>query len=188
MGERHSEFDRDENDWYVESQDVVHRLLDRVSLPPDGLHDPCCGLGTIVRTAQLRGKAATGADLVDRAGGAFPVRDFLTDHQRYPSIVTNPPFKIAADIVRLAMTLVDPGGLVAVVAQAKFLFSQSRNPMFGSATMERVIVFSRRPSMPPGKMLVEQGEACRGGGSIDFCWCVWRVGKTQPGAEIEWTM
>jgi hypothetical protein len=41
-----------------------------------------------------------------------------------------------------ALTLVEPGGIIAAVAQAKFLFSQSRWPIFGASTMERVIVFS----------------------------------------------
>lgn len=185
MGERHSEFERDADDWYVEPRDVVERLLDRV--PLDGLHDPCCGCGTIVAVARERGKQATGADLVDRGYG-FPIRDFLTDHVSYPSIVTNPPFKIAADVVRHALNTTMHGGIVAVVAQAKFLYSQARYPLFNCPEFERVIAFSRRPSMPPGKMLEELGEECRGGGSMDYCWAIWRVGKTSPGASIEWTL
>lgn len=187
MGERHSEFDRDANDWYVEPAWCVERLLDRY---PEitALHDPCCGIGTIVHVALDRGISASGSDLVARAGGRFPVRDFLTFARREPSIVTNPPFKIAEQIVRHAMSVTEEGGIIAVVAQAKFLFSQARNPIFTSAAMERVIAFSRRPSMPPGVMLQELGEACRGGGSIDFVWCVWRSGKTQPGCVMEWTL
>jgi hypothetical protein len=187
MAERHSEFERETDDHYVEPSWCVERLLDCY---PDlsALHDPCCGFGTIVDVALGRGLAASGSDLVDRARGRFPVQDFLTDRSRHVNICVNPPFKIAEQIVRHAITVVHPGGIVAVIAQAKFLASQSRYPIFSAPSMERVIVFSRRPSMPPGKMLAEQGEACRGGGSIDFIWAVWRVGKTTPGAIIEWTL
>jgi hypothetical protein len=187
MGERHSDFNRDADDWYVEPEWCVHRLLDRY---PDlnTIHDPCCGRGTIVDVALSRGIEATGSDLIDRADGRFPSRDFLCGPERHRSIVTNPPFKIAERIVAQALMMVAPGGIVAVVAQAKFLFSQGRNAIFARPDMERVIAFSRRPSMPPGKMLAELGESCRGGGSIDFVWCVWRVGKTEPGCVMEWTL
>lgn len=186
MGERHSEFARDANDWYVEPGWCVDRLLDRYHLTE--IHDPCCGGGTIVDAAQKRGILATGSDIVDRASGRFQIADFRDRNLSEANIVTNPPFVIAADIVRHALSVVRTGGIVAVVAQAKFLFSQSRNPVFDSPLMERVIAFSKRPSMPPGKMLAELGEACRGGGSIDFVWCVWRVGKTDRGCAIEWTL
>lgn len=187
MGERHSEFERDSDDWYIEPDWCVQRLFDRY---PDvsAIHDPCCGRGTIVDVALSRDLLATGSDLVDRAAGRFPVRDFLCWPERQAAIVTNPPFKIAEKIVSQALSTVLPDGIIAVVAQAKFLFSQGRHPIFARSEMERVIVFSRRPSMPPGKMLAELGESCRGGGSIDFVWCVWRVGKTQPGCVMEWTL
>lgn len=187
MGERHSEFVRDDDDWYVEPEWCVHRLLDRY---PEltALHDPCCGQGTIVDVALTRGLMASGSDLVDRANGRFPKGDFLDHRRPEAAIVTNPPFKIAEQIVRHAINVVRPGGVVAVVAQAKFLFSQARHSIFSTSFMERVIVFSKRPSMPPGKMLLERGEACRGGGSIDFVWCVWRVGKATDGCVMEWTL
>lgn len=185
MGERPSEFERDADDWYVEPAFCVDALLDRYPRL-ERLHDPCCGKGTIIDVAASRWRQATGADIVDRASGAFPIRDFLSDPTAYANIVTNPPFRIGADIVWHALKTTRDGGIVAVIAQAKFLFSQQRHPLFARPEMERVLIFSRRPSMPPGKVLLEKGESCRGGGSIDFLWCVWRVGKTAPGASIEW--
>jgi hypothetical protein len=187
MGERHSEFERDKDDFYVEPEWCVHRLLDRYG-DVRALHDPCCGRGTIVDVARERGVEATGSDLIDRADGRFPLQDFLCWPSKQPSVVTNPPFKIAEKIVAQALRTVAEGGIVAVVAQAKFLFSQGRHPIFVRPEMERVIAFSRRPSMPPGKMLAELGETCRGGGSIDFVWCVWRVGKAVPDCRMEWTL
>lgn len=187
MAERHSEFARAYEDFYVEPAWCVERLLERYPGVTQ-LHDPCCGSGTIVDTAHRRGVFATGADCVDRAGGRFRVTDFLQDDHAYPAIVTNPPFKSAEAIVTHALGHVAPGGIVAAIAQVKFLASRRRHTLFCRLEMERVLVLSRRPSMPPGDMLAALGEACRGGGSIDFVWCVWRAGKQTLGSTIEWTI
>jgi hypothetical protein len=52
--------------------------------------------------------------------------------------------------------------------------------------MERMIILSRRPSIPPGGLLQAQGEAIRKGGSIDCAWYLWRVGKAHGGARVGW--
>lgn len=189
MGERHSEHERDVDDFYVDGPECIDALVAFYGDNLSGAHDPCCGMGTIPdRLFTKHGFRATGADLIDRAAGRFPVRDFLADKNTYPSIVSNPPFRMAPKIVEHALMATYNGGLVAVIGQAKFLFSQVRHPLFVRPEMESVIIFSRRPSMPPGKLLMEKGEACRGGGSLDFAWFVWRVGKTAPGCSIDWTL
>ena len=169
MSERASSFERDPHDFYVEPAWAVETLAQRVQFLGK-VHDPCCGMGTIPKV--LNG---TGADLVDRGYG-FTVLDFLMDNTFQPNIVTNPPYGIAEQIIEHAFRLALDR--VAVLVQVKFLASQRRHALFERAgadpALERVIMFSRRPSMPPGRMLAEHGEAIRGGGSIDFCWVVWR--------------
>ena len=80
------------------------------------------------------------------------------------------------------------GGIIAIVAQAKFLYSQGRYQLFQRRDMDCVIHLSRRPSMPPGKLLAEKGEACRGGGSMDYCWAVWRLGRKPGPAVVRWAL
>jgi hypothetical protein len=88
MATRHSEYLRQADEWYCEPAWVVDALLD--ALPNlAAVHDPCCGVGTVVDAAIRRGLVATGSDIADRAGGRFPVRDFLSDPARYPNIVSN---------------------------------------------------------------------------------------------------
>lgn len=178
MGERPSEYIRDENDWYVEPFWCVDALKNRVRFE-GAVHDPCCGMGTIPKTF-----GGTGADLVDRGFGYAP-QDFMDDHSRYDNIVTNPPYGIAQAIIQHALGRARYR--VAALVQTKFLASQKRHALFSRPEMERVIMFSRRPSMPPGQMLQEHGESIRGGGSIDFCWAVWRQGYTGP-TTIEWAL
>jgi hypothetical protein len=54
--------------------------------------------------------------------------------------------------------------------------------------LETVIILSRRPSMPPGWLLKQDGEKARKGGSIDFCWVVWDVTRPVTNPTIEWGM
>lgn len=130
---------------------------------------------------------ATGADIRSRAP-RWPVQDFFQDLAWNDSVVTNPPYNIAVNIIEHALSHVRVFGYVCALVQAKFLFSQKRKPLFERPEMDRVIIMSRRPSMPPGEALLEHGEKIRGGGSIDFCWAVWRVGKMDGAPTIEWAV
>lgn len=181
MGERTSEYSRDAEDWYVEPAWCVEALKARIAFTGT-IHDPCCGSGTIPGVF-----GGTGADLVDR-GFNFPQRNFLDDYGHYDNIVTNPPYGAAQCIIEHA--LVHTRYRVAALVQTKFLSSQKRYDLFTQWPVEKVLIFSKRPSMPPGKMLQEHGEAIRGGGSIDFCWVVWnhRMPEEWPLAEptIDW--
>jgi len=176
VGERPSEYERDTNDWYVEPNWCVEILKGRAPFT-GAVHDPCCGMGVIPTVM-----GGTGADIVDRGYG-YPAQDFLLDRRHYDNIITNPPYGIAQRIIEHALTLAS--GRVAALVQVKFLASQKRHALFSDERMERVIMFSRRPSMPPGELLQAHGESIRGGGSIDFCWAVWNQQHTGS-TQIEW--
>lgn len=185
MGERHSERERASNDWYVEPAWCAIDLFRRVEF--DGpIYDPCCGIGTIVDAAPAEDHVVLGTDVV-RRDPRFPVRDFFTVGRAGfgGNIVTNPPYNKAHEMALHALDICRKGQRICFLTQLKFLASQKRFPLWEQ--VERVIIYSKRPSMPPGEMLMEKGEACRGGGSIDFCWIVWRVGHEGP-ATIEWSI
>jgi hypothetical protein len=120
MSTRHSGRQRAPGDFYVEPDWADVALFN--ALPGlSAIHDPCCGLGTIVDAARQHGIVATGADNVDRTGGRFPVRNFLEDAALYPNLCTNRPFRLAARIVQHALTHVVPTGFVAVPVPLNFL-------------------------------------------------------------------
>lgn len=176
MGERPSEYNRENDDWYVEPGWCVELLAKHIKFN-GSIHDPCCGMGTIPNA--LNG---SGSDIVDR-GFCFRQQDFFLDVARYENIVTNPPYNRAQQIIEHALNhSVDR---VAALVQMKFLNSQRRHGLFSQQRTEKVIVLSKRPSMPPGRLLIEMGENIRGNGSIDFCWVVWKQDHAGP-ATIEW--
>jgi hypothetical protein len=185
MASRHSGYPRDKNDFYLEPDWCVEQMLDAVSF--DGaIHDPCCGIGTIVSAAQRRGIAATGADLIDRAEGRFPVVDFFADTAVRENIVSNPPFHRGKleQVLEHALRHVVPGGRIALLTAMQFLNSQGRYHLFDPRQCERVLIHARRPSMPPGELIEFFGESERHSGSTDYCWTVFQPGR-DPIAPVE---
>jgi hypothetical protein len=185
VGTRHPEYPRADGDFYVEPSWVVCTLLHHLHLQ-NGIHDPCCGVGTIVDTALQHGLQATGADIVDRARGRFPIRDFLADTSIHANVVTNPPYTTTAELIHYALDHVVERGRVAALVPISFLASQRRYHLFFRPECELVIVLSRRPSLPPGELLQKYGECIRRSGSTDFVWIVWQRGKVERAARISW--
>lgn len=184
-----SEYPRDPNGWYVETESCVDQLFDLVHF--DGLiWDPSCGRGTVLDVARRRGHATFGSDIVDRfrpGGHPFERRDFLrvgvppvTAGEPF-SIVNNPPYNepepaIAEKFVRHMHKL---GGWhrAAILVPVSFQCGQGRFKLFTEdCRPSHVISLMERPSMPPGVMLEERGETCRKGGMEDYIWMVFTSG------------
>ncbi len=185
MGIRNSGFARADGDFYSEPAWTVAVLLHHVPMCGP-LHDPCCGIGTVVDTAIIEGFQATGADIVDRAGGRFPTRDFLQDETIYTNLVFNPPYRLTPDFVHHALAHVAHGGHVAALVPLGFLASQRRYPLFNRPEFALALVLSRRPSLPPGDLLKQCGESIRHSGSIDYAWVAWQRGRVASYTEIRW--
>jgi hypothetical protein len=182
-------YPRDPNGWYVETETSVRQLFELVDFGSDLIWDPSCGRGTILDVARRLGHATMGSDIVDRfkpGRHQFYVGDFLRIHgppMLRHSIVCNPPYNepspmIAEAFVEKALTL---GGWnrAAFLVPLEFQCGQTRYRKFWRDPATRpshVISLCERPSMPPGQMLEDKGESCRGGGMADYCWIVWTAG------------
>jgi hypothetical protein len=188
MSVRHSQYARDPLNWYVEPDWCIDALLD--ALPDISvLHDPCAGIGTVVDRALARRLTAAGADIVDRANGRFPVRDFLADAATYPNIVSNPPYlkgKAGLALVEHALQHVVLGGRVALLVPLNFFASRCRHRIFTGPECELILFLSRRPSMPPGEQLHVFGESIRGNGSTDYAWVVFQRGRNGGPTHARW--
>jgi hypothetical protein len=107
MLQRHPFSDRG-HDLYETPPGATRALLKVENLP---LHiwDPGCGRGAIVDELRAAGHVALGSDLVDYGRpDCFWRRDFLLETKMpagCEAIVTNPPFKLAAEFVAHAITL-----------------------------------------------------------------------------------
>lgn len=173
--------DRAANDWYVEPAWAVDALIN--AEPFKGLiWDPACGAGNIPERFKAHGFDAVGSDLVYRNYGAPSSIDFLLEwrsiDERVANIVSNPPYALAEEFIRHALTLTTCK--VAMLLRLAFLEGQKRKRLFESTPILRVLVFSERVSMPPGGL----GVAAEGG-AVAFAWFIWEHGHRGP-PELGW--
>jgi hypothetical protein len=179
---------RDGLDFYIEPEWCVDLLFDNEQFFGE-IGDPACGSGTIVRVAQRRGYSAGGWDIVHRGSPSQfgAAKDFLKPWTTpwYPAnIICNPPFKHADAFIRQALTIAEHK--VAMLVQAKFLYSQRRHRLFSEHTPARIYHLSSRPSMPPGELLL-RGEIKATGGKLDYCWIVWSKDHRGP-TQAHWLL
>ena len=142
------------NDLY-ETPEVATLALLRAEPLPRTIWEPACGPGAIVRVLRDAGHRVIATDLIDyrspdqdHAG-----RDFLLE-RRAPDgvemIVTNPPFKLAAQFAAHALSLCPR---VAMLLRLSFLESGNEKTEAGRARLfaldgghlARVYVFSKPP-------------------------------------------
>ena len=174
---------RDEYDWYVEPHECSRAFFQHEPISGT-VWDPACGFGRIVGQASSLNLASVGTDVVRRSELCSQVFDFFSpeamsfsnEHEDI-NIVTNPPFGRAEDFVRRALEIVKPGYKVAAVLPIVWLagFSTKRAWLPRSPLL-RVFPISPRPSMPPGRAILEGQRP--GNGTKDYCWLVWEVGYT----------
>lgn len=191
-----SAYPRDPLGWYVEPESAVEQLFDCVDFDDDLIWDPSCGRGTILDVARRRGHATYGSDLVDRyrrGGHPFVKIDFLRcragPRGARLSLVNNPPYNepersIAEKFVRHAHKI---GGWhrAAFLVPVSFQCSEGRYRLFArDCPPSHIVSLMERPSMPPGAMLEDLGESCRGGGMEDYIWVVFTAGWVGPAQHL----
>jgi len=176
MAQRPSGHARVLNDFYAEPVDCTEALIGTFDWVSGGFHDPFVGSGSTVAAAARHGIIATGAHLVDRCGGRFPLRDLFTDMTCYSNLVTNPPFVRAAEAIEYALDHLRDGGRIAILADLNFLSAQRRYALHTRPEFELLFVLMKRPSCPPGLQFLA-GTIKRGNGSTNYGWFVYQCGR-----------
>jgi hypothetical protein len=176
-------FERDENDWYVEPEWCSRRLFEEEEFHGEIL-DPCCGWGRVVRAAIDAGHPVKASDIILRLSGDTEVdrlkatADFRDLSGPATNIACNPPYRVLPTFTQAALKLARRK--VAVIFPVARL-NAARWIM--GAPLLRIWLMSPRPPMPPGSYL-EAGHK-PGGGRVDFCWLVFEHGHVGP-AEVRW--
>jgi hypothetical protein len=147
---------------------TVEALLAREPLPHH-LLEPCGSSNSpLVRTLEAHGHTVTAFDLV--CDGI----DFLRVTELPSSVgggLTNPPFSIAADIVRHGLTLVPK---FIVLERVQWLETRKRAELFESCGLTRVFAFSDR--VPRMHQVGWTGK--RSSASMCLAWFVFERGHT----------
>lgn len=174
------EFDRHADDWYIEPAWAVEGLL-ALERPFAGVVlDPCCGSGNIPRTLRAAGIDGVGSDLRNRGYTLAAQAPYTLSipFVRPDSVISNPPYREARDFVECA--LANTSDRVYCLLRLAFLETPKRAAWFRSSPLARVLVSSRRISMPPG-----DSGAKASGGKVAFAWFVWEHGH-EGRPEVEW--
>jgi hypothetical protein len=130
------------SDDFHETPEIATRALLSVETFTGPIWEPACGAGAISRVLERTGYRVISSDLVARGYGQ-PRVDFLMEcAPRAPNIVTNPPFKLAAEFARHACALTT--GKVAFLCRLGWLEGKERAQMFAALPIARVWVFAGR--------------------------------------------
>ena len=168
------------DDLYETPPCAVEALL-RVEKIDGPIWEPACGPGAIVDVLRGHGYDVCATDLLGYGCGN-PRIDFLMQRQCWNgTILTNPPYKLAAAFVRHAITLAPN---VVMLMRLAFLEGVSRGDLIDK--LSRVHVFSRRlPMMHRGGRFYEGKVATS---AIPFAWFVWDKSHAGPTtvSRIDW--
>ena len=164
------------DDLYQTPAAAVHALL-RVEQIPRIVWEPACGPGAIVKVLRDTGRTVVATDLVDYGCPDSESRvDFLMERTApagVEAIVTNAPYKLAAEFVVHALGLVPR---VAVLLRLAFLESDRRSAILDGGQLARVHLF--RDRLP---MMHRAGWAGpRASSAIAFAWFVFDRNHNGP--------
>lgn len=171
---------RPESDFYPTPPAATHALLERYD-PGPSVWEPACGNGAISRILEARGHQVVSTDLYDHGYGQGQAGvDFLSARALLaPSIVTNPPFRLAEAFVWHAIIGLRCQSL-ALLCKLAFLEGQTRSKLLEETGLSRVLVFRKRLSMTRG------GEKMANSGMIAFAWFVWEPNPEGRPPSVEW--
>jgi hypothetical protein len=160
---------RKKSDFYETPYSITKQLLEREELIGSIL-EPACGDGAILN---LLPKNAIGYD---------KEKDFLTETDKYDTIITNPPFSIAYQFIQKAKQIANHK--IIMLLPLSYLHGKKRHDdiwMDKQFPLEKVYVFTRYPLL--GELLRVDGKYNTG--MMVYAWYVWN--KDYKGdAQINW--
>jgi hypothetical protein len=162
-------------DLYETPPEATRALLG-VEHIPHGVWEPAAGRGAIVKVLREVGRAVIASDIITYDFPLHFVQNFLTT-TKVPvgteMILTNPPYRSAADFVEHALKLCPR---VIMLCRLAFLESRRRSAILDRGQLARVHVFCDRLPM----MHRHGWSGPKASSAIAFAWFVWDINHTGP--------
>lgn len=173
----HCDEEREINDYYATPPLATKCLIEIFGDNLDKnitILEPACGEGHISKEFEKLGYNVISHDLVDRGYG-ISGRDFLTSTFKdgNMNIITNPPYKFAAEFVEKSMDIINDGNYVIMLLKLTFLEGMKRFEMFKKYPPKILYVFSDRINCAKNGEFEKYGE---NGGAACYCWYIWQKG------------
>ena len=133
--------DREKDDFYPTPPSATQSLLDNQKFEGN-IWECACGNGAMSKVMKESGYEVYSSDLIDRGYGETGV-DFLESTKQVDNIVTNPPFKLAAEFTLKSFELARKK--VVMLSKISYLEGIKRRELiFNQNKLEKVLIFSRR--------------------------------------------
>lgn len=178
----HSDTERADLDYYATDPEAVEALL-TVEDFSHFVWEPACGGGCHISEVLVRhGFSVMSTDIVDRGSVRQDGKlDFLkTVLLNRRDIITNPPYKFAAEFVKQALDISADSVKVAMFLKITFLESKKRKQLFDMYPPERIYVF--RDRVDCWKNGVKPKKSSK---AVCYAWFVWVKGF-DGSPEIHW--
>lgn len=178
----HSTRERETLDYYATDPRAVPELLKRETFCHDIL-EPACGGGHISEILKRSGYEVVSADIVQRDyTGQDYTEDFLRDGLKWAGdIITNPPYKYAAEFVQHALDVIDDGHKVAMFLKLTFLEGEKRRALFQQHPPRKIYVFTNRINCA----LNGEEKFFTASSAVCYAWFVWVKGSREK-PVIDW--
>ncbi len=154
--------DRRALDFYPTPKNVTVALLDFLDIPKGRIiWEPCCGDHAMSNVIKSYGYSVLESDIIYGD-------DFLKTTKKCDAIITNPPFKLAEEIIKKAVT---ESRIVAMLLKSQFWHAKKRHDLFKKFPPTYVLPLTWRPDFlehtrKPGDK--------KGRPTMDVCWSVWK--------------
>jgi len=157
---------RQERDFYPSPPEITRAIIAAETFPGP-IFEPACGDGAIAKEFEAAGYKVIASDIHPLGYGVK--RDFFTVTRSLAdtniSIVTNPPFDLAARFIEHGLFL-RPKKL-ALVLKATYFHAASRRRLFEETNPAAIYPLTWRPDF-----------LGKGRPTMDVIWVVWRRGHT----------
>lgn len=171
----HTEKERQNEDYYATDPEAAEWLLKIEDIPKDrDIWEPAAGELHLSNVFKKHGYNVRTSDLIKRTDNIEKL-DFLSQTEKWDgSIITNPPYKCAAEFVEKAMETVTDGNKVCMFLKLQFLEGKKRKELFKKYPPKTIWVSSSRI------MCAKNGDfetMIEGGGSaVAYGWYCWEKG------------
>ena len=173
----HTDKEREEHDFYATSPIAIDKLHNTGELTCKNIWECACGEGHLAKKLVEYGYNIKATDLINRGYGEGGV-DFLACKDKFNGdILTNPPYKYAAEFTLKALDLVPEGNKVFMFLKLTFLEGKKRyDELFSKYPPKKIYVFSQRVLC--AKNADFDGMKAGGGSAVAYAWYVWEKGYT----------
>lgn len=178
--------EREAHDYYATEPLAVELLLEKEKFSPY-VWECACGEGHISEVLKKHGYKVRSSDLVDRGYEGTEIIDFLSVSKEKAKreisrdIITNPPYKYAAEFVKQALDISMYGTKVAMFLKIQFLEGKARRELFREYPPKIVYVSSSRLRCAMNGDFEKYAKST----AVCYAWFVWEKGYTGK-PVIDW--